>query len=154
MKKRKIVFTLICFLMIFILTGCGGKRAISTKDFKSKAKSNNYVTYNVIDQFSSYAFIKEATVAKSKDGFTVEFYVLDDDLNATNMFNTNKKIFESYKSNSSSESSLAVNNYSTYTLTTGGYYMYICKVHNTLLYAKVKDTYKNSVKSFIKELGY
>lgn len=70
------------------------------------------------------------------------------------MFNTNRSTFESYKGNSSSESSSSMGNYSSYTLTSNGYYMHLCRVDNTLLYVKVNDTYKDSVKKLIKELGY
>lgn len=140
--------------MLFALTGCGSKQVITTSDFKTKTKSLNYNTADVISQYSSYEYIKEATVAQSSDGYQVEFYVLDNVDNATSMFNTNKSTFESYKGNFSSESSSSMGNYSSYTLTSGGYYMHLCRVDNTLLYVKVEDTYKEPVESLIKELGY
>ena len=56
--------------------------------------------------------------------------------------------------NSSSESSSSMGNYSSYTLVSNGYYMHLCRVDNTLLYVKVSDTYKDSVKKLINELGY
>ena len=52
------------------------------------------------------------------------------------------------------EESIDINNYSSYTLKTGGYYMYLSRVDNTFLYVKVKDTYQDSVKKMVKELGY
>ncbi len=154
MKKKNIFFGVVCFLMLFALTGCGNKNAITTSDFKSKTENLSYVTTDVTSQYASYGYIQEATIAQSSDGYQVEFYVLDDAGNATSMFNTNKATFESYKGNSSTESSSSMGNYSSYSLTSSGYYMYLCRVDNTLLYVKVKDTYKNSVKSLIKELGY
>jgi hypothetical protein len=70
------------------------------------------------------------------------------------MFNTNKSTFESYKGNSSSESSANMSNYSTYTLTSSGYYMHLCRVDNTLIYVRVKDDFKKDVQAVIKKLGY
>lgn len=154
MKKRNILFGVVCFLMLFALTGCGNKTAITTSEFKSKTERLGYTNVDVTSQYASYGYIKEATVAQSPNGFQVEFYVLDDDGNATSMFNTNKGTFETYKGNSSSESSSSMGNYSSYTLNSSGYYMHLCRVDNTLLYIKVTDTYKDSIKSLIKELGY
>ena len=154
MKNKSILFGVVCFLMLFALTGCGSKTAITTSDFKSKTENLGYTNIDVTSQYSSYDYIQEATVAQSSDGYQVEFYVLDDKGNATSMFNTNKSTFESYKGNSSSESSSSMGNYSSYTLTSSGYYMHLCRVDNTLLYVRVKDTYKDSVKNLIKELGY
>lgn len=154
MKKRKFLFVVICFFMLFALTGCGSKTVKNTSDFKSIAENHNYTITDVTSQYASYGYIKEATVAQSSDGWQVEFYVLDDEGNATSMFNTNKSTFENYKGNSSSESSSSMGNYSSYTLTSSGYYMHLCRVDNTLLYVKVPDTYKDDVKNLVKELGY
>ena len=70
------------------------------------------------------------------------------------MFLTNKTTFESYKSNSSTELKTTMGNYETYALTSGGYYMYVSRVDNTLLYLRVDDKYKATVKSLVEELGY
>ncbi len=153
MKKRNIILGIVCFLMIFALTGCLSKTAITTSEFKTKAENLGYTTTDIISQYASYGYIKEATVAQS-EGYQVEFYVLDDASNATSMFNTNKEDFESYMGNSSSESTVNIGNYSSYTLTSSDYYMHLCRVDNTLLYVKVKDTYKDSVKTLIEDLGY
>lgn len=154
MKKKTILFGIICLMMFAIVTGCGSKKAISTNDFKSKSEKLDYTTVNVLKQYEAYPHVKEATLAQHKDGFQVEFYVIDDDANATSMFNTNKEYFESLKDNLSTELSSNMNNYSTYTLTSNDYYMYLSRVDNTLLFVKVKDSYKEKVKNLIKELGY
>ena len=154
MKKKNIIFTVFVFFMLFSLTGCGKKTVITTSDFKSKTEKIGFITTDVKYQYSSYEYVLEATVAQSPDGYQVEFYVLDDVGNATSMFNINRTIFEGYKGNSSSELSSSMSNYSSYTLTSSGYYMHLCRVDNTLLYVKVKDTYKDSVKDLIKDLGY
>ena len=90
----------------------------------------------------------------SSDGWQVEFYVLDSSENASAMFNSNKNIFQNYSSTSSSEKTSITVNSATYSLTSSGYYMYLSKIDNTLLYVRVQDTYKNTVKDFVKALGY
>lgn len=153
MKKKNIFLGIICFLILFT-TGCGNKKAITTADFISKTKELGYESSDVTSQYASYGYIKEATVARSKDGYQSEFYVLDNKSHAVSMFNTNKSIFESYKGNTSAEASANLGNYSSYTLTSSGYYMHICRVDNTLLYVKVKDQYKDNLKKLINELKY
>lgn len=140
--------------MFLVLTGCGKKTAITTDDFITLSKSKGYAISDVTSQYESYGYINEGTVAQSKDGFQVEFYVLKDEVYATNMFNTNKTNFENSKGNSSTSSSSSMGNYSSYSLTSNGYYMHVCRVDNTLLYVRVKDTYKATVKDFIENLGY
>ena len=154
MKKRRIVLCVVCFLMLFALTGCGNKAAITTSDFKTVAEGHNYIITDAVSQYAAYDYIKEVTIAQSSDDWQVEFYVLDNAANATSMFNTNKATFESYKGNSSSESSTSIGNHASYTLTSSGYYMHLCRIDNTLLYVSVPDTYKNDVKELIEELGY
>lgn len=154
MKKRNIVLFVTCLLILLGVTGCGNKTAISTSTFKSITEENNYITSDVTNQYISYEYVNEATVAQSSEGFQIEFYVLDSESNAISMFNTNKDIFESYKGNASTETSSNIGNNTSYTLTSNGYYMHLCRVDNTLLYVRVLDSYKDSVKDIIKKIGY
>lgn len=158
MKRRNAVISIISIITLLIATllmsGCGDKAAITTEQFKSIAEENNCSTADATSQYAQYGVIDEATIALSSDGWQVEFYVLTDETNAAGMFDTNKEIFESLKGNASAEASSSTNNQSSYTLTSSGYYMHLCRVDNTLLYVKVDDTYKSDVKALIDELGY
>ena len=154
MKLKRIGMLAICIMALFTLTGCENKDVISKDDFISEAKKNDLITVDVTSQYSSYEYIKSATIAKNSNEWQIEFYVLDDADNAKSMFNTNKNIFENSKDNNSAELSKNMGNYSIYELISDGYFMYISRVENTLLYVKVKTTYKDTVKAIIKELGY
>ena len=152
--KKNIMLGFVLVMMMFTLTGCGSKNALTTDNFKTISKNNSYAIIDVISQYEVYNYVTEATVAQSSDGWQVEFYVLSDNAYATGMFNNNKSIFEGYKGSSAVESSSSMGNYETYSLTSDGYYMYLCRVDNTLFYARVEDTYKDAVKNFVEELGY
>ena len=154
MKKRIIMISCICILLLLSLTGCIKKTAITTEEFKSIAKENNLTISDATKQYSNYGTIKQATIASITNEWQVEFYVLTNEAEATSMFNTNKIDFESYKGNTSSENSLNLKNSSLYSLTSSGYYMYVRRIDNTLVYAKVAKEYKDTVKAFIKKLGY
>ena len=140
--------------MLLILTGCGNKTAIDTNKFKSIVENHNLVTSSALAQFSEYNYVKEATIAQSSDNWQIEFYVLDSVENAISMFNTNKAKFENSKGSVNSESSVSLGNNSSYTLNSNGYYMHICRVDNTMIYAKVSDNNSKAAKDLITELGY
>lgn len=64
MKKKIIALGTICLLMLFALTGCGSKKAITTDNFKSIAQSHNYMISDATSQYSVYGYINEATIAR------------------------------------------------------------------------------------------
>ena len=70
------------------------------------------------------------------------------------MFETNRKSFENSKGSVSTEKSINLGNHSLYSVTSNGFYMYLSRIDNTLVYAKVSETYKDTVKDFINELKY
>ncbi len=154
MKKSRIFGLVVLSIMVLFLSGCS-KSVKTSNDFKSIADKNGLVTVDVTSQYATYGTFKEAYVAQSNDGWQIEFFVLNKEEHAISMFETNKKIFEGYKEDgSSSYSEVNGSNYNKYSLNTGGYYMYICRVENTLVYLRVSDQYKDTVKGIIKSLGY
>ena len=152
--RRNILGTIGCFLILLILTGCGNKKVITTNDFKDITSNYGCASTDVLSQYAAYPYVKEATIAQNFEGWQVEFYVLDNVSNAKGMFETNKNNFIAKKANSSLETSANLGNYSSYSLTSGGYYMHVCRVDNTLLFVNVSENYKDKVKSLIDELGY
>ena len=65
-----------------------------------------------------------------------------------------KVLFEAKKANSSTETSAEMGNYDSYGLTTGGFYMYVARVENTLIYLDVEEEFKEDAKAFVEEFGY
>lgn len=154
--KKKVLVVLSLFLVLFSLTGCflRTRKAATIDEFKDVASKNNLTVIDAYDQMSQYNVFKSASLAKSAEGWQVEFYVLNTDSDAQDMYDTNKKIFESLKSGTTKENYLTIKNYSMYNLVSGDKYMYLSKIDNTLLYVKVDEKYTNNVKKIIKELGY
>ena len=152
--KKKYFLGLIFTVVLFVLTGCSEKPSINSSDFKSISENSGYTVYDITSQYSEYSYIESALVAKSSWDYQVEFYLLTDDSYAVSMFNNNKSTFESYKGSSSVDSSVDLANYSTYSLTSNGYYMYLSRIDNTLLYLRVDDSYKSNVKNLVSKLGY
>ena len=153
MKKRGILLGIVCLLTLFITTGCMNKKAITTSEFKSKMDNKGFTITDVKEQYAQYDYVEEATIA-SNGNYQIEFYKISNVDKANGMFNTNKKIFKESKGNGAIETTNKMGNYENYSLTSGGYYMYLCRVDNTLIYIKVNTTYKDSVINIIKDLGY
>lgn len=154
MNKNKVLLGIVCLLVLFTLTGCFNKTAITKYGFVTKAESNDYEIFDVSEQYASYDFVETATIAKKSNDWQVEFYELDDDESAIGMFNENKTIFEQQKESVNNESTTSANNYVTYTLITNNNYMYLSQVDNTLLYINVQKEYKAEVQKFVEALGY
>lgn len=151
--KKKLSLIAVLVLFALTLTGCLSKEVKTTDDFIALAESKEMTAVNAIDQFSYLGYVTEATVATNKE-WQVEFYVLSDEANAVSMFTTNVAKFESKKSGSSSETSTDLTNSQSYGLTSGGAYMYVARVENTLVYLDVDTEYKEEAQAFIEELGY
>lgn len=155
MKKKKItIAVVISILTLFILTGCGNKTAASIETFEQVSKEHGNEIIDITDQYQSYENLEKVIISKNTDDWNVEFYILNSEDSASSMFNLNKETFEKEKKDISSQSSSSFGNYETYTLTTGDYYMHLCRVDNTFLYVKVNKENKDAVKKLIKDLGY
>ncbi len=155
MKKKKItIAVVISILTLFILTGCGNKTAASIETFEQVSKEHGNEIIDITDQYQSYENLEKVIISKNTDDWNVEFYILNSEDSARSMFNLNKETFEKEKKDISSQSSSSFGNYETYTLTTGDYYMHLCRVDNTFLYVKVNKENKDAVKKLIKDLGY
>lgn len=154
MKFKKIILLIICFIVIFTLSACNSKKTINTEEFNSKVSQMGYQVVDVTNQYTSNNNIKSAVSAKANEGYSILFFVFDDDVSATSMFNSNKSSFESYRAKPTDENSISFVNYSSYELTSSGYYMYTCRIDNTLIYVKAPDTYKENIKKLVKSIDY
>ncbi len=154
-RVKQLLMGLMCFVVLFTLTGCGNKTAITSDDFKSKMESSGYTVQEATNQMSDYDYIKQVYIAISSDStYQIEFYELSDNDYASSFFNNNKKTFEDSKSSGSTETSVSVGNNEKYTLTTNGKFTFVSRIDNTVIYLNVDDNYKSSVKDVLKNLGY
>ena len=154
MKKKGLLFGALFLAFIFLFTGCSKKTAITSSDFKSKAEAEGYTVTDVISQYSSYEYVKEAYVASSSDGYQIEFYVLSDKDMAKSMFETNKAIIENANGNNKMKTEVNLSNYNKYSISTSTTYGYLCRIDNTLVYVNTNKDYKDKVKDFIKKIKY
>ena len=151
MKKFK--YFVLCFFMIFFMTGCFNKKSISSNEFKSIMSEKGFDVQDATKQFSDYDYVKRTYIALNDD-FQIEFYELSDEEKAKGFYETNKSIFESSKESGYSQFNNSVGNHSKYTLKTGGKYKVVSRIDNTVIYLNVLEEYKDEIKDILKDLGY
>ncbi|MGN1134490.1 MAG: hypothetical protein ACI4RN_08585 [Oscillospiraceae bacterium] len=156
MKKIKaLTSALVCMIIMFTITGCGKKTALSAEDFKSKTEAKGYTVQDATNQFADYDYIKKVYIALDKDqNYQIEFYEIDNADNASQFFKNNKSIFEESKSSASAETSVSVSNNAKYTLTTDGQYKVISRIDNTAVYVNADEEYKSDIKDLLDDLDY
>lgn len=150
MKKN----ILIIIIVSLLLTGCiGSKERLSANKFTQLAIENGYEVQDKTKALKD-SNIKKIILAKKNNECQIEFYRLKGITEAIYMFNDSRKIFKTSKNETSTYTYTNLGNYSIYSLTNETYYMYLCRVDDTLLYIKVPINYKDEIIDFTEKIGY
>lgn len=158
MKKIKIlIIVILCEIMLFTLTGCGNKKAITADDFKTIMEEKGYNVQDATDQFTTYDRAEKIYIAINTDkNYQIEFYQFLDINKTIYFFETNKTILEVNSSSSSvsADSSVSMKNYEKYQVTVDGRYKVLSRIDNTLVYINVDSNYKDEVKGILDIINY
>ena len=148
----KRILILILVLSMIAMTGCTGRTAITVEEFSEKMKEQGLTIIDATNQFEEGA-VESVTIAMT-DIYQIEFYVVSSEDQAISAFEENKEYFESVISNSSSNASVSMGNYSEYSRTTDDAYFAISRVGNTFVYIEVPKENKEAVIDLLDLLGY
>jgi len=143
-------------LMLFVVTGCGEKTALTSAEFKTKMEAKDFTVHDASDQedFAGIDWIKKVYVALDKNrNFKIEFYEITTAEKATAFFDNNKQIFEESKGNAA-VTDVAVGNHAKYSLTSEGKFKVISRIDNTVIYSVNDSEFKDNVNEVLKDLGY
>lgn len=135
------------------------KEPISPESFKTALEEKEFNVIDANSRLTSVTQIKQTYLAIEKDyNYQIEFYELVDEESAKTVYDNNKNYFETQKGDTSAYTSAEGKNWAKYSLSTGGKYMVVSRIANTIIYLSVQDTeekpYANTVKSILKEIGY
>lgn len=158
-KGLKIVLLLSLVLVIaaavvFFVVVDMEKEYMSAKQFYYEMEDEGYVMVDITAQYEAYGIDEAYLAVKPNQAYQIEFYELSSISKAESMFESNKDFFEDRAGSTRVRSSFGFSNYDTYSLTSNGDFMYLCRIDNTLLYIDVDDRYKEEVKEIIDELEY
>ena len=157
MKKiKRIILSISLFVGVLILTGCTNKKPITSNDFYNRMKAKNFILTDVTDQYSEYPHMKKVYVAQSPNlEYQIEFCEISDNAKAKEVFESNKKTFETSLGNVvKGKLNYDVNNVQKYRAISAGHYMALTRIDNTIVYVRVPETYYKTVSKILKSLGY
>ena len=152
MKKKGLLIVLLVVAR-FTLTGCITKKALSSAEVKAIVEKEGFTATEDTESYQEYDHIKEV-LELGNTNFYLQFFVISDVEKAKTLFNNNKELIDNNREGNYTNSSLSGKNYETYELISGGYYMYVSRVDNTLVYVMQKEEYKDEIKKIIKALKY
>ena len=153
MKKKDLIITLIFILIILILSSFFFKKKIDTKKFIEICDRYELKHYDLSKQITDEK-VKEATIGESIDLWQIEFYILNSNRDAKEMYKKNLDTYNTFAKGSVSSSKRSFIGYNEFTVVTNYRYYHVCRVKNTLLFVNVPMEYQNDVKEIIKKLGY
>lgn len=155
MKKGLKILLIVIAIIAIVLVGIGifmsvkgNKKPISAEEFMKITSELGWTTSKVT---TSSSVINSYTA--TKDNNDVKFYVTSSELAQKN-YDRTKKEYESLKDSSSVETTVSVNKYSKYTLTTNEYFMVVTKIDTTVMFAKVPKADKGNINEVFEKLGY
>lgn len=155
MKKGLKILLIVIAVIVIILIGIGifislkgNRKPISAEEFMKITSELGWTTSKATTSSS----VIDSYTAK-KENSDIKFYVTSSELAQKN-YDRTKKEYESLKDSSSVETTVAVNKYSKYTLTTNEYYMVVTKIDTTVMFAKVPKEEKEIINDTFKKLGY
>ena len=153
-KFKKVALALVLFMSLFTLTGCKERTPIDAKTFQTKMESKEYTIYDSTDQFIDYSFVKKVLVAVKGD-YQIEYFIFEDEERAKNAFEENKSDFDSQKGSvTTNQITVSTNNYDKYHLVSNGKYMSVSRIGNTMIFANVDASLRDSTLKDIEDLGY
>lgn len=154
MKKKYLILGVIFCL---ILTGCGNSKkeltATTIEEFNLAASKNNFTTEDNMEKYKDISYIKEASIAKTDD-ISIELIVYDNEESAKNVQEAQIEKFKSRKSTGASKVQEKGLNYYKYKYISNGYYSYIIRVDNTLVFCDIPLTEKDKVEKIINDIKY
>lgn len=139
-------------LMMWGLTGCASKEAVSVEVFNEVMEEKGYEIIDASEQYSEDV-IEAISLALCED-YQIEFYVFSDSAAAAATYNQNKSLFEEERGTASVHIAKSIGNYSYFNMSSDGIFYLLARVDNTMLYVVADADYKGEIEKIIKELGY
>lgn len=149
---KKFVKYIILGISTLALCGCS-KESINVDTFNDILKNNSCRSEDFSDDYLNDNNVNYM-VNGYCEGFEIEFYVVEKEDYAKEVFNKTKEEFLADKTGTYSEKSINGSNFSTYKLNSIGEYKYIAYVDNTIMYIKADSSNKENIDAIIKKLGY
>lgn len=144
-----IVMTALIMVISLVMIYYENKVAISENEFLSIMVDNGFM----VEDMEKDESIEKALIAYNDD-FAIEFHVYEYWDFAKRHFEYLYKDYNLRKKDNYSQNESSISNYESYELTSGGEYMYIRRIENTLLCVCADERYKEEIENIVDKLGY
>ena len=152
--KKRILFSLLVFTLLFTLTGCFSKKALTAEEFKAKMSEKEFAVDEKNEGISDSILKKEYKAEEKNGKYEIDFYEFIDEKEAKGFYNLIKATLElQFKSGVVKTETEATNNQKYTVKSSDGYYVVI-RVDNTVINVETSKTYKDAVDEIIDYLGY
>lgn len=160
LKKISVLF-IVYTLAVMSLVSCGDKEPATIEKFIEVAEAEGCSIISLTAEEVAEAlqdspeYYDSLTIAQNADAdWQVEFYDLASDENAAALFISFKNHYEENKGTVSGEISTSMGNSAAYSITTGGIYVYVGRIADTVVFVETPKENKTSVKAIIDGIGY
>ena len=150
---RLLTAAVLALTLTLSLAACKPKEAVTLGTFNEKMSGLGYTTMDITADYSDLEYVTKC-VGFESGSLHVEFLEIDGRDNAVSFFNVNRAQVESYKSGTTSESSVNVSSYQKYTLKTPEKYYVVERVGTTAIYAYATRDDADLLNDLLKEIGY
>jgi len=155
MKKTALLFVTIAIFAM--LSGCQTSRTpLDAAGFTEKAEAAGYTVQDAADQFPEGAVNDCLLAIMGTDTvlYKIEFAVVPTVEQANSAYWENRSNIEASKGSASSNTSVSMDNYAYYKLTSDGKYSVISRIENTFVYVVASSEYKDEIAAFLQDIGY
>ena len=154
MKTKLLLAIVLGVVLLFSLTGCLSKTAITAEDFKTKMEGMGYTVVDSTSQFDDSDLTRLYLAIDPTGSFQLEFFELTTSEYAHSSFELNVTNMKENEGTMSSSTSLTGLNYEKATQTSNGDFWLVSRVENTFIYAHSSESNKDAIVKAVNALGY
>lgn len=153
---KKVLCVALC-VGTLVMTGCGeDKEPISADTFEDTMEAAGLIINDETESDGDIFGVEQILVAYSEDGYQIEYYLFENEADATQLYNYVTEDLEINYSDADvvAKSRVSFEEYGKYTIAVNGEYYVVSRIGNTLVYATALEEYKDVTKDLVESLGY
>lgn len=151
--KKKALIILCAAAVLFFISGCGNKTAITADDFKSKMEEKGFTVTDMTSQ-SNTEKLSSALLAQSEDNsYQIQFLVLDSEDTSVSTYNNAAESIKS-QTNANVKTETTTNHTAHIKYVTSEKIYDMSRIDNTILYSVASADKQDEVENIFEELGY
>lgn len=157
MKRNKKLCCMLLSICMLSLTACGkDKEPVSADMFVEQMERAGLTVTDQTAEVMEGSGLSSAQVASLEGEYQIEFYQMDGEDHAKNIYNNAKDDLENQyeTANGVAKTNVSMRNYAKFTITAEDRYFIVSRISDTMIYATATKENKDTVKDTVTGLGY